>query len=107
LAAHLAWWHMQAWDIVPANVISRAGWLVDRMLDQTPAVVRANLVRYNTRVGIYGNSQKVVDLPEFAWLRGRRSPDGRLYDDIAGLGATKSIPTSGLNQAGITETDNM
>ncbi len=95
----------QAWDIVPASVVSRAGLLIDRLLDLTPAAVRANMVRYKARLGIIGIGQKLSNLPEFAWLRGRRSTDGRLYDDLVGVGGTPSVPTTAITHNCVTEAD--
>ena len=86
----------QAWDLVPSNVLQRAAWAVDRMLDLAPALLRSNLVKGKARLGIIAATQKLTDLPEFAWLANVNTFDGRPFSSLRGVGGTKDVPTTAL-----------
>lgn len=49
---------------------------------------RSGITRVEMHIIPY--DQKIVDLPEFARLRGRRTDDGRLWDDVRGEGGIQS-----------------
>jgi hypothetical protein len=68
------------------------------MMDLTPPLVKASMMRFNPRVGIIARQQGLTDLPEFAWMAGVDNFDGRPFSSIRGVGATTNIPTTAIGE---------
>jgi hypothetical protein len=54
------------------------------LIEQLPVGVLRNLVRNEVYLAIIPKNKKMTDLPEFMNLRGKRTFDGRLWDDVRG-----------------------
>ncbi len=52
------------------------------------ADIRAKLKSAHVELVVIPVGRKMTDLPEFASLRGKRTFDGRLWDDVRGVGGT-------------------
>lgn len=55
------------------------------MLSQTDPRALEGMLNNNTYLFIIPKGKKLVDLPEFAQLKGKRASDGRLYDNLGGV----------------------
>jgi hypothetical protein len=71
---------------VSEAAVSKAAELLDRLLEQSSPELTASLARSRAFVVIIPRAKKLTDLPEFASLRGVRLPDGRVWDDVRGVG---------------------
>lgn len=79
------------------------------MSTEMPASVRKNLVRNKIQVEIIPKDKKVTDLPNFSGLKGKKTFDGRLWDDVRGAanqrladgGAACAIPEENLLPGGV------
>lgn len=65
---------------------ARAEAMIDEMLAQSPGVVRFRLRSGGVSLVIIPQDKKLTDLPQFRSLRGVRLPDGRVWDDVRGVG---------------------
>lgn len=71
---------------VSQAAVEKAAELLDRLLEQSPPAVGAALARSRAFVVIIPRAKSLTDLPQFASLRGVRLPDGRVWDDVRGVG---------------------
>lgn len=65
---------------------ARARGLLAEMLAQAPASITESLLQRRVFLVIIPQDKKLTDLPQFRALRGARLPDGRVWDDIRGVG---------------------
>jgi hypothetical protein len=65
---------------------AKARALLAEMLAQTPAPVMESLLHRRVFLVIIPLDKKLTDLPQFRALRGAKLPDGRVWDDIRGVG---------------------
>lgn len=78
-------------DVSP-QAVDTAARTVDKMLEQADPEVVHNLVQQQVWLFIIPRDRKLTDLPEFSSLRGTTTADGRLWDDVRGVGY---LPISG------------
>ena len=89
---------VKASSLVNPAALRRVAESVTKMMVGLRHDMRTCLTRSGAAMAIYPKNGLVVDLPEFARLKGKETPGGWLYDHAGGLGAVRGQPVSATGE---------